>query len=80
MDPNATLSMINDADTHSEALDACEALWTWLRNGGFAPDWLRCLGGTGAFAEWLDCGTPEQIVWWRKLYVVLNGYDPMAPE
>ncbi len=48
MDPNSTLQMIADClnatesgDTSAgEPLDdACQALWDWIRIGGFEPSW-----------------------------------------
>ena len=42
MDPNATLRMIGEALADrdiQEAIELREALVSWIRKGGFEPDW-----------------------------------------
>ena len=54
MDPDATLRLISEADTHEERDDACGDLCEWLRNGGFAPDWEANERATSIYDIWLD--------------------------
>lgn len=52
MDPNATLRRIQDS-RRTERREACQDLDTWLRGGGFQPDWRRHPEGTRAFRRYL---------------------------
>lgn len=52
MDPNATLRRLGELNNSRSfreaqaALEAASDLKEWLDNGGFAPDWAKCPGGT----------------------------------
>lgn len=56
MDPNACLERIADADTRQEQREACEDLSTWLKGGGFEPDWSSSKRGTLIYNSWFNGG------------------------
>lgn len=52
MYPQACLERIQDAETVTEGVAACEDLQNWLRCGGFEPKWSEFPKGTAAFVRW----------------------------
>lgn len=46
MDPNATLRLLEQAETVAEQADAYRSLKRWITSGGFLPDWARSELGT----------------------------------
>jgi len=41
MDPNATVQLINTAESFEIAIDHAQDLRDWLCSGGFQPDWNK---------------------------------------
>jgi hypothetical protein len=52
LDPNELLKTIECSDLRSEEKEACEALYEWIRKGGFDPDWSKYEYGTRIYREW----------------------------
>lgn len=52
MDPQACLERIADADSKQEIREACEDLATWIKRGGFQPEWNDCVKGSKRYDAW----------------------------
>jgi hypothetical protein len=60
MDPTACLRRIADCNRFSsaECRTACADLHTWIRRGGFQPDWDAYPLGTKRYERWHENGRP----------------------